>query len=200
VTGVGGYNPGDELFVASQNPSTVLNMSIVPWLGPYISSSGVNFHSTFVETFPVIRGDTKLIPRDYSLSYIDKHLGVYPTESSLSTEYNSKIVEDIIQKALLVREEFQESCNPNNSRLLFVTDECSSSDEHALFVGYPCGSNGKWDKTKCLISSCQYGYHVDFYNNRCVPVHCITPQIDVSSSSRNRVEFILLFVFVLLVL
>jgi len=200
VVGVGGYNPGDQLFVASQNPSSVLSLPGFPALKPYYESSGVSIHCTFMETFPVIRGETKMIPRDYTLSYIDKHLGVYPRVTHTTTEYDVDTVAEIIVKALQLREEFQESCNPNNPRLIFVNENCTSSDEHAMFVGYPCGSDGKCDKSKCVISACQFGYHVDFYNNKCVPAHCLTPS-EESSAPKMMMSFIVCLVaFILLVL
>jgi len=188
VVGVGGYNPGDELFVASQNPSSVLPVSSLSQeFNTLAAESGVRVSSTFCETFPVMRDEGKMIPRDYTLGYIDKHLGVYPVATQLTTEYSNETVEKIIRNSLAVRDEFNEACNPNNKRLLYVTDKCKSSDENAMFVGYQCGDDGKWDKSKCLISSCNYGFHVDFKENKCVPSYCINPVLS-SSASPSRSE------------
>jgi len=198
VTGIGGYNPGDKLFVASQNPSYVLlslpaafSILEIPFL-----QSGVRVSCTFVETFPVLREEGTPIPRDYTLSYIDKHLGVYPHVTHFTTEYDDDTVDQIIDRSLALRQEFQETCNPKNKRLMFVTEKCKSSDKNAMFSGYQCGDDGKWDKSKCFISTCKPGYHVDFKNNNCVPSPCL----ERSSSTEMNKAFLIVSLFALAVI
>jgi len=188
VAGVGGYNPDDELFVASQNPSVVFDTFCMYDDLYYLAmASGIFLTVSFTESFPLfIEEGEKLYPRDYTLNYIDKHLGVYPLVSQFYSDYDDETKEAIISKALELREEYQESCNPANQRLAFVTEECNASSfENAQFAGYRCGDDGHWNKTKCFIASCEYGYHVDFSKNECVPIYCLNPVVPPTSGSSS---------------
>jgi len=165
VTGYGVTMPGDELFAAAQCPSRVYTPSnYYQDLNDVNNYYGISFTTTFSESFNFSKNMKEVIPTDYDILRIDKHCGYLKNRQP--------VFSDLLKKTTEVYEEFKTKCNPANKRLLYVTDECSSSDKNALYSGYMCGSNGEWDKKKCRISGCKPGYVVDFDNDKCVPNPC----------------------------
>jgi len=167
VTGMGPTYPNDTRFVAAQCPSSVISPEGMFEEADDNNKLGLQFTTTFFETYNISEKKDEIYPGDYDTLRIDKHLGLYEYFSSRDVETS-----EIIKYVKVVHEEFKTKCNPANKRLFMVTDNCTVSDEHALDVGYPCGSNGEWDRSQCKISTCDQGYVVDFENNKCVPNKC----------------------------
>jgi len=170
VAGIGVTNPGDELFVASEFPSGVIELNKV-YPERMNNSFGITTTVTYSESYPNSLGKTEIIPRDYTLNTIDLHLGYY------LFDYEGFELDGYLQNAQMF---LVNSCNPNNVRLVNVTNNCSSSDPHAKNVGYVCGQNGHWDTSRCVISSCDEGFYVDYESNSCVPDTCY-PSSSVAS-------------------
>ena len=70
-------------------------------------------------------------------------------------------------------EKYKTECNPNNKNLILLDSECDKSfDNNYTHGGYECGSDGKWDKTHCVASTCELGYIFDHLNKSCVVDYC----------------------------
>jgi len=175
VVGYGVTFPGDEQFVAGQCPSRVVNPSqFFDDLKQLNSLVGLEFRTTSLESFNISEKMNEIIPADYDILRIDKHCGYY---KNIDPD-----TEELLNYTKAVHEEFKTKCNPANKRLFLVTDECSSNDPNALYVGHACGSNGEWDKKTCKISGCKPGYVVDFDNDKCVPNGCDPRRPEIPSS------------------
>jgi len=173
VTGYGVTMPGDEVFVAGQCPSRVVNPAEnFDDLNDLNDEYGISFQSTFLESYNFSTKMDEKIPADYDILRIDKHCGYMKN--------NNPVFTDLLKHTTAVYEEFKTKCNPANKRLFLVSDECKSKDKNALYSGYVCGENGEWDKSKCKISGCKPGYVVDFDQDKCVP-HACDPRAASSS-------------------
>jgi len=163
VVGYGLTNPGDDLFVAAQCPSNVVDPA--PYFDELSNNSkyGLTFQATVTETYNVSTKMDESIPGDYEILRIDKYMKYY--DDSIMTD-------KFISLTKGVHEEFQTKCNPLNKRLFMVTYECESNDPNAIASGYACGENGEWDNKTCKIAACKPPYVVDFDNNKCVLDPC----------------------------
>jgi len=174
VVGYGLTNPGDDLFVAAQCPSNVIDPAIYFEELSNNSDYGLTFQSTVTETYNVSAKMDESIPGDYEILRIDKYMKYYGDDV-----VNDKFIE-LTKK---VHEEFKTKCNPLNKHLFMVTDECESDDPNVLHSGYACGENGEWDNNTCKIAMCNPPYVVDFDNNKCVLNPCDYDYVPPTPSS-----------------
>jgi len=181
VTGYGTTIPGDDLFVASQCPSSVIDpISYNKTLNNLTSRTLLEFSGTFMESYNTSKDFKETIPGDYEVFRIDVHCGY-----NVSHDPNKA---SLLKATTKVYERFKTECNPDNQRLLLVTENCTSKDRHALYSGHPCGADGLWDTTKCRISACEAGYSVDFETDTCYRNGCDSrPHIYNSSSSSSSI-------------
>jgi len=180
VAGFGPYNPGELQFTSAQNPSTVDPViTLSPDLAKDVKKYGPVIRSVVIETYPVPRNDSEIIPNDFNPLRIDKHTKYY--------DIITPVMSDFSEHVLSVLDEFKTTCNPDNQRLLLVDSSCSVDDPNALYAGHPCGANGKWDTTKCKISACAPGYSLDPESNTCVPFYCDVRTMTSSATILNPV-------------
>jgi len=190
VAGIGPIIDNDVLFQASQCASSVIEPDMffedLEDNGHY----GLEFTTTFLESYPLSEDMKETIPNDYQVYRIDKHMEYYNLLSVNESE--------VFKHAKLVHEEFQTHCNSDNHRLFMVSENCTVDDPHALTAGYACGTDGLWNHSDCRISTCTAGYSVDFDNNECVKDIC-DPRYDPSADSSAMVRplwgFISLFLY-----
>jgi len=165
VAGFGTTTPGDELFAAGQCPSTqiypMLNNKTISDLS---GECGLYYATPVMETFNISKDFKETIPGDYDVLRVDVHCG-YNTSHYPNTN-------NLLAATLKVHQRFMTECNPNNHHLIFVTENCTCDDPHALYCGYACGKDSVWDKTVCKISACVPGYVVDYESNKCVRNDC----------------------------
>jgi len=191
VTGAGPTYPGDERFVAAQCPSAVVTTDEYFDEVKDNDEHGFYFATPVFETYNISQSESEVIPTDYDVMRIDKHLGYY--------DMMNLNLEDVLDHTKAVYKEFQTKCNSANQRLLMVSDKCESDDKHALDVGYACGSNGEWDDKKCLIATCEPGYYVDFESNKCVECNCdVRPPASGAATVGPVVTFMLVAIISLL--
>jgi len=165
VAGYGATHPGDELFPAGQCPSNVIwPGSYNGTLKTYTEQVGVYIRTPITESYNISRKMNEIVPGDYDVLPIDVHSGY-----NESLEYT---LDALLYYSKAALEKYQTKCNPNNKRLFLVDENCTSDDPYAVFVGHPCGSNGKWDMKTCKISTCQPGWIIDFNRNKCIRNAC----------------------------
>ena len=54
----------------------------------------------------------------------------------------------------------------NNKKLYLIDDKCDTSFAKHTHGGHECGSDGKWDLTKCVPTYCDLGYIFDHLKNK----------------------------------
>ena len=150
---------GKELFDASQSDSGVRNISNIIF-GNF--ELDLNFSET--ETFNDFYQKGNPFPREYELNPVDERVDIYE-------EYSDDIYSKFINEALNFHKKYnnKEECNSNNTKLIYHdNNNCYNieSKDHA-HGGYKCGSNNKWDKTKCIPYYCDIGYYYDIYQEKC---------------------------------
>jgi len=162
VAGYGYTHPGDDHFGAGQCPSGV--MDLADYFDDFKNNSdyGLSFHCTMLEGFPFFDNDA--IPMDYVVMPVDTHTKYYGTFKA----GNMTHIKALLDKTYKVVEDFEEECNADNGRLLLWSDDCTPTKDHAINGGYPCGTDGKWNKTVCVVAACEPGYVVDFEHDCCV--------------------------------
>jgi len=175
VAGYGLTNPGDDLFVAAQCPSTVMNPADYFEEVSEDKNYGLRFDTPITETYNVSTKMDESIPGDYLILRIDTYMKYYDVYNIMTDKFIS------LTKG--VHEEFQTKCNPLNKHLFMVSDECESNDPNALYSGYPCGANGEWDNKTCKIVTCKSPYVLDYDNNKCVIELCDVNYVPPTPSS-----------------
>jgi len=181
VAGVGTPYDDEPLFTASQIASNAVFSitDLFPDVADDCKKFGIQTGVAIAEQYPLSKNLDETIPRDFVLNKIDVNLGDY--KFPYFNDPNS--VMGIAVAALQVSSSAASICNPNNKRLLYITENCSSTDKNALKSGYVCGSNGQWDQNDCRIAVCKPGFIVDYDSNTCVSTVCMGPHGSSSASS-----------------
>ena len=167
-----GYNGnpylGKEYFDASQAPSPVNYLEKTQEcenlknLNFYLG--GVTYGESFEEDYK--KGNP--IPREYLLDPIDERVEIY--EAYSDDKYDTFIDE---AKKIFKKYNEENSCNPNNTYLLLEEgDKCNFEEDEFAHGGYPCGTDGKWDRNNCQKYYCDLGYYYSRYEDRCIRDNC----------------------------
>ena len=101
--------------------------------------------------------DNFSVPLEYKVTPVDERISLY--ENFNETNYHV-----FVQKAKEIFKKYENECNPNNTNLLLLDNNCSHG-------GYRC-KDGKWDKEKCFQSYCDIGYIFDKRSQQCIPDNC----------------------------
>ena len=177
MAGFGVTHPGQDLFAAGESSSSNEDLKVLFEELSNNTDYGLwDFSTTYVESYDP-SNSSEIIPDEYKMLLIDKHTGYY--NDFVAGDLTD--IASLLQHTAALRDEFQTKCNPDNKRLLFVTEDCEPDKPFALTMGYACGPDGEWNKKSCHIASCEDGYVVDFVHDKCVPNSC-DPRIDSSSS------------------
>ena len=153
---------GIDQFDASQSYSMVNdldNTEISKKLGELgFLINGVTSGEFFDDTF-----HDNPIPNEYTFLPVDYRVDLY-------SDYSDDLYESFIQEGKKIHEKFnKDECNSKNKKLLLYSKECNKYEgTKEVKGGYKCGSNGKWDRTKCEYYFCEIGYYYDFYQNKCI--------------------------------
>ena len=158
-----------EKFNASQSPSMVLgNFSQffllddkdIATLHHYNIFFGTPFSPSYNDKYQ--NDSTLQIPREFTIELIDERSNIYG-------RYEDSRYEEFVKEGLRIFKKYTNSCNPNNTNLLYKSD-CKFEDKHT-HGGYLCGSNGNWTNI-CKPSYCDKGYYFDTYLKKCKEDKC----------------------------
>ena len=164
-----GYNgnPNYEKFDSSQNPASVIsteNFKTMDSLSKAIEDLGFTLRYTYKEYFDINYEGNTQIPLEFQIHEIDERFQFYQ-------KYSDDYYNDFLEEAHYIFEKYKTECNPQNKKLLFITDECVF-DDSIMHGGYECGSDGKWSKT-CVPSYCDNGYVYDSKTSKCIEEICL---------------------------
>ena len=124
-------------------------------------------------------------PLEYEVTPVDEIVNIYPKLENLFNLLDENGYDSFIDISLKIFEKYKTHCNPNNKKLLLLTDNCDGKFENNYtHGGYMCGDDGIWTKI-CVPSYCDIGYIFDHISNKCV--------IDICSEkvlkSESRLRF-----------
>ena len=168
-------NSGVETFDISENVQNLKKL-------------GFESQITFREEFDPNDKENPRIPMEFLKYPVDEISTIY-------TEYDDKKYERFINEAKRIFEKYNENgeCNPNNTFLYYEADECDSiiniNNAHG---GYVCGTDGKWDKKKCIAAYCNDGYYLNDERTECIKDPCENIKLnEITINSENETKFII---------
>ena len=105
-------------------------------------------------------------PLEYIITPVDEIAPIYEF-------LNADNYDKFIGVAKKILEKYKTECNPKNKNLILLDSECDKSfGNNYTHGGYECGSDGKWNKTKCVASTCELGFIYDHASKSCVVDYC----------------------------
>ena len=181
-----GYSGNPEIqykFDSSQSPSPVLNTdNMEDNLSKKIKDLGFSLSYPFGEMLDRLDQENEInIPLEYKINPIDLRAKLY-------NGYSDGSYDEFIAEAKYIFKVAEESCNPNNKKLLMVTETCKFTDVH-MHGGYECSENGTWSD-KCVPSYCDTGYYFDEIKVECIKDIC------VKENKKNKIYFIFSVIFI----
>ena len=168
-----GYNSRPDLtkidFDASQSNSAVETFTFSEF-SPNLDKLGFSHHITFFEEFDPNDKGTPQTPMEFQIYPVDEISDIY-------VGYRDERYDRFINKAKAIFDEYNDldngRCNPDNKYLYYETDKCDSILKiDKAHGGYVCGSDGKWNKTKCIAAYCDLGYILSDDRTECIRDTC----------------------------
>ena len=106
------------------------------------------------------------IPLEYTITPVDEISQIYEY-------FNEESYDKFVSSAKEIINKYKTECNPDNKKLLLIDENCDKSfKNNYTHGGYQCGSDGKWNKTKCVASYCDLGFIFDQMKKKCVVDYC----------------------------
>jgi len=163
-----GYNSRPDLdkkyFDASQSNSGVIGYDNLE-VTKNLYNLGYSISITNDELFSPNDKNNPKTPFEFSVNPVDEIAKIYQI-------YDDEIYDRFINEANTIFKEYNDldngKCNPDNKYLFYETSDCDSklNIEHA-HGGYLCGTDGKWDKNKCIAAYCDDGYILNDERTKC---------------------------------
>ena len=168
-----GYHSRPDLvkskYDASQSNSAVENFETTEEI-KRLEALGFSLQITFAEMFdPNDKSDPK-VSSEFKINPVDEVSNIY-------VGYSDDILDRFVSEADSIFKKYNDLengiCNPDNKFLYYETEECDSviNVEHA-HGGYLCGSDGKWNKSKCIAAYCDDGYFLNDERTQCIKDPC----------------------------
>ena len=159
-------NPNLNKFDSSQSPSSVFSTEdSKDDLSKQITNLGFSLGYTIMEYFDkndYIENELN-IPLEYKIHEIDERFEYYP--------YNYFSLSEFISKAKSIFKNYKTNCNPNNKKLVLISENCKFSSKE-MHGGYECGDDGNWSD-KCVPTYCDNGFYFDETKNECIKDLCL---------------------------
>ena len=111
-------------------------------------------------------------PLEYEVTPVDETVNIF-----INKQIDKNNILDIdnydifIDDSLKIFEKYKTQCNPNNKKLLLITNKCDGKLGEFTHGGYICGEDGFWTQ-KCVASYCDIGYFFDHDEKKCVENPC----------------------------
>ena len=193
-------NPKEDKikFDSSQSPSAILaNDSLYNISDEY---KELNDKYNFVMQLSAVHSFTDKkkvnIPLEFEVFPVDervKYYEFYNNEKDLNYYEFIKIAKTLLNK-------YKTNCNPNNKKLLKLTNECDKTFKNKYtHGGYECGNDKKWS-TKCVASYCDIGYIFDHEQNKCVADGCSKYKKEEKKEKTKAYVYVLISIGILVLL
>ena len=120
------------------------------------------------------------IPLEYQTIKSDIRTPIY-------NEYTDNVYRLFIDQTNIYFNLFKIYCNPPNSKLILINEDCNFSDNH-MHGGFECNEDGKWSD-KCVPSYCDIGYFLDEIKMECLEEYiCPDDKKNVEPEQKNKSE------------
>jgi len=101
------------------------------------------------------------IPLEYLVFPVDERVDIFHP-------FKDIYYDTFIKEALKILDKYKTRCNPNNKKLIYLSDKCKNQFENDYtFGGYECDDNGFWSN-KCIAMHCDIEYVFNHQLNKCV--------------------------------
>ena len=116
-------------------------------------------------------------PLEYEVTPVDEKVNIFFDKVYDKTDImDPSDFDTFIDNSLEIFEKYKTRCNPNNKKLLLITDKCDKNFEKHTHGGYECGNNGYWSDN-CVASYCDIGYIFDHEKKKCIENICAPEDI-----------------------
>ena len=133
---------------------------------------------------------------DFNEPKIPMEFLVYPIDENVKifSKYDDSLYNQFIDEAKIIFNKYNElensQCNPDNKYLYYEIEDCDKklNIEHA-HGGYICGSDGKWNKSKCIAAYCDVGFILNDERTKCEEDPCekfILNEISFRNSKNSK--------------
>ena len=160
---------------SSLSPSSILSPDLLKLLnhkGYETLNEKYNFDFVIAGTQTFYNLNNFKRPLEYEVTPVDEKVNIFFEKVYKDYEYfNPNDFDIFINESLRIFEKYKTQCNPNNKKLLLITNECDGKFGKHAHGGYECGDDGFWT-TKCVASYCDIGYIYDFNKKKCVDNAC----------------------------
>lgn len=137
-------------------------------------------------------------PDDYQTP-LEYEVVLEDEKSDIFINFDGDSYDTFIIKAKKIFEKYETECNPNNTKLLKISDECDSKfPNDYTHGGYECGEDGKWTN-KCVASYCDPGYFFHIEKKKCVKDVCSSISVTIiedNSYKRPNMRFLSIFTLI----
>ena len=167
----------DKYFDISQSPSPVFTHNLLEIFSPEnYNLLNSNKENGWKMQMPGIQSfydsNDYEIPLEYEVILPDINSNIYEC-------FDEELYEKFMLNAKNIFEKFKNECNPNNTNLVKVTDECDNTFGNTYtHGGYECGDDGKWTNN-CVPSYCDPGYFFNKNKKKCVKDICSSIPIKI---------------------
>ena len=145
---------------------------------------------TYSESFDQNDVNKPKIPMEFLVYPIDENVKIF-------SKYDDSLYNQFVEEAKTIFKKYNDlengQCNPDNIYLYYETNECDKilNIEHA-HGGYVCGSDGKWNKSKCIAACCDVGFILNDERTECIEDPCEKFILNgISFKDNNKSEFII---------
>ena len=183
-------------FNSGLSPSVLFIHDILKYLEPkgyeeLYNTYGITLQMPGIQTFYNMKDYE--YPLEYDISPVDEIVNIYEP---------FKDYDLFINESLKIFEKYKTKCNPNNKKLIFITNECDGKFGNTYtHGGYECGSDGVWTKT-CVASYCDEGYIFDHINKKCIIDIC--SELEVKPEQEDKIgnesnSYMIIIIFIIIV-
>ena len=130
-------------------------------------------------------------PLEYEINPVDEKVNLYSKLENLFDILSPEDYDKFINESFIIFEKYKTQCNPNNTKLILLTNKCNGKFENTLYEntqnnriwlnsskfyiivinytysGYKYGNDGYWTE-ECVPSYCDFGYIFDYNSNKCI--------------------------------
>ncbi len=111
-------------------------------------------------------------PLEYEVTPVDEKVYIYPKFENAFNILNEADYDIFIEESLKIFKKYKTECNPNNKKLILLSDECDETfGNNYTHGGYKCGDDGYWTK-ECVPSYCDMGLIFDHTKKKCIVDIC----------------------------
>ena len=196
VAGYNGNPKSSKKFDSSQHFSTVINLEGLRQIDNNtivkLEEFGIKFSQICITNNYLNYGNLK-VPEEFNIMPVDEVTQIY---ESFDEEKNYNL---FINTAKTIFKKYETECNKDNNKLTLFNENCKFNDSLA-HGGYGCGSDSKWDKSKCIPIYCDDGYFFNNIKGECIKDPCLKDEKREASSIRINYKLSYLFGLLILIL